>query len=199
MFTLEQLARSYRSHVFRETKALVKTTDFEALWHLTLESNVRLPKSHVYIYGLADPRIRLIRYIGRTAGTLAVRLSQHILQAKRCNSYKDQWIRVLLERGYEPKVVPICTVPVAKADAIEKLIMKRFDYEVGPLVNDELLKLHIREKRIKLWGKYINYTRPPHPEHRRRKQKLDRAMANWLKDVLSGKAVTRNLKPKTSE
>jgi hypothetical protein len=59
----------------------------------------------VIIYALLDPRDRVVRYVGKTHGTLAVRLRQHINNPK--NVHVAAWIRSLLAASVTPIIEEI--------------------------------------------------------------------------------------------
>jgi hypothetical protein len=189
MRTVEKWEEPFRALTFRETRTLVKTTDFELLWS---KKTPRLRKSHVYIYGLADPRNKQVRYIGRTVGPLAVRVYQHIRNAKRGRSYKDRWINSLLKDGYEPKAVVICTVPSEEARRAEALVMRRFDYEAGPLVNTEIMKSHLRDVQIRIWNRGKVLVSWGHPDYQNRHKQVRAEVEKFLGRVLDGKPIYKN-------
>lgn len=57
------------------------------------------------IYGLVDPRNRILRYIGKTHKRREIRLAEHIECAKNGDSRAVYvWIRELLERGMVPEI-----------------------------------------------------------------------------------------------
>jgi group I intron endonuclease len=56
-----------------------------------------------YIYGLIDPRSNKIRYVGKTNNP-DQRLFDHIRHSKHKTTYKDKWIRSLLEIGLNPTI-----------------------------------------------------------------------------------------------
>ncbi len=56
----------------------------------------------VRIYTLSHPITNEIRYIGMTKSTLKVRLSNHIIDTKRENTRKANWIKSLLKINLKP-------------------------------------------------------------------------------------------------
>ena len=150
MFTDKE---SEHKWLLRKTRALVKTTDFETLWADMAKRKTRLSKYNNYIYGLADPRDNRIRYVGKTKTFLSYRLYQHIRESKTSKSYRARWIRGLLSEGYEPRIVLICSVAEDKASQMEYWLIHRFDYEVGPLVNHEIVEEHLQELMISIHKK----------------------------------------------
>ena len=58
----------------------------------------------VTIYGLQDPITGELRYIGRTARTVAKRLYEHIKDSKKLITHKDKWIQSLLRSGRRPEL-----------------------------------------------------------------------------------------------
>jgi hypothetical protein len=63
----------------------------------------------IYIYTLKDPISNEIRYIGKT-NNIERRFQKHITE-KRNNTYKEQWISGLKNKGYLPIIEIIDTVP----------------------------------------------------------------------------------------
>lgn len=63
----------------------------------------------VTIYGLADPRSGELHYIGKTAGTLRVRLRCHVNDVRRGRVYipRHRWIAELLGEGIEPDIFEV--------------------------------------------------------------------------------------------
>lgn len=59
----------------------------------------------VYIYGIADPRDHLIRYVGKTQCSLATRLEGHL--KRPVNWRMRQWLRSLQRDGIGPEIVAI--------------------------------------------------------------------------------------------
>jgi hypothetical protein len=72
----------------------------------------------VNIYCLYDPVTCKIRYIGRTRKSIDVRLIEHISKSRYYHKYfpdkrpphKVNWIKSLLEKGYEPKIKKLTEV-----------------------------------------------------------------------------------------
>lgn len=61
----------------------------------------------VKIYGLLDPRIPLIRYVGKTTQSLLNRRNGHIHKARsgRCKTPCGEWIRHLLYEDVKPDII----------------------------------------------------------------------------------------------
>lgn len=63
------------------------------------------------IYGLCDPRMGELRYVGKTVGTLRKRLGRHIGDAQRGGSlHVQRWLRQLFVCGMAPEAFAIETV-----------------------------------------------------------------------------------------
>lgn len=60
----------------------------------------------VYIYALIDPITNELRYIGKTIN-IKKRLSRHITERNLFDSYKDRWIRKLVDLSYKPIIIVI--------------------------------------------------------------------------------------------
>jgi hypothetical protein len=58
------------------------------------------------IYGLRDPTINEIRYVGYTRGDTARRLWWHLHEAQMRNTcHRHRWLRSLLNQGLKPTIV----------------------------------------------------------------------------------------------
>ena len=62
--------------------------------------------TNFYIYGLADPETKMIRYVGQT-NNLKRRFNAHIQEAKsyRSNNRKINWINSILNRNLIPEMI----------------------------------------------------------------------------------------------
>jgi len=69
------------------------------------------------IYGLFDPRNGELRYVGKTEGSLRIRLQHHLYRARhsKSNTYKANWLRSVLDAGLTPEVVELETAPDASS------------------------------------------------------------------------------------
>ena len=63
----------------------------------------------VFIYGLVEKKTNKLRYIGKTTD-LKRRFRRHIVERFLHNSYKDRWIRKLIDNGEELEIILIDTV-----------------------------------------------------------------------------------------
>lgn len=63
----------------------------------------------IKIYGLVDPRNNEIRYVGKTKNTLNVRLSRHINDKPKHNTYKHNWICSLKKENIKPIIIELET------------------------------------------------------------------------------------------
>ena len=64
----------------------------------------------VYIYGLVEKEKNVLRYIGKTTN-LKRRLKRHISERFLHNSYKDRWIRKLVDTNKTIDVIILDEVP----------------------------------------------------------------------------------------
>lgn len=64
----------------------------------------------VFIYILIDPISNQIRYVGKTTD-IKRRIKRHINERFLHNSYKDRWIRKLVDKNIYPEIEPIDEVP----------------------------------------------------------------------------------------
>lgn len=58
---------------------------------------------NVYIYGLVDPKTNMLRYVGKTTD-LNRRFRRHINERFIHNSYKDRWVRNLIDNNEKPEI-----------------------------------------------------------------------------------------------
>ena len=63
----------------------------------------------IYIYGLIDPKLNLIKYVGAT-NDLNDRYSQHITPRVYDNTQKALWIKQLLQQNLKPYLILLDTV-----------------------------------------------------------------------------------------
>jgi group I intron endonuclease len=59
-----------------------------------------------YIYILIDPETNLVRYVGKTTN-IKRRYSQHIYEAKRIKTHKNNWLKYLLDKKLKPEILVI--------------------------------------------------------------------------------------------
>lgn len=80
------------------------------------------------IYGLMDPTIRIIRYVGKTVIGLEERLKGHIRHVEKDQSRKwshaQWWIRSLLTKGLRPEIILLEMVPNAVWEEAERKWIK---------------------------------------------------------------------------
>jgi group I intron endonuclease len=60
----------------------------------------------VFIYGLVDPITNELRYIGKSINP-KVRLRKHISERSIHDSYKDRWLRKIINLGVKPELIII--------------------------------------------------------------------------------------------
>lgn len=91
----------------------------------------------VVIYGLIDPRDRVIRYVGQTCQNIDARLGQHVQNSKSplLRSYLYHWVREMLDADIFPQIVALEVTTKESADAHEQSWIKRLHDETGKLVN----------------------------------------------------------------
>jgi len=64
----------------------------------------------VYIYGLIDPNIEQLRYVGKSVNP-KIRLRKHISERWKSDSHKNRWVRKLLGEDIKPRLIVIDVVP----------------------------------------------------------------------------------------
>ena len=57
----------------------------------------------IFIYILIDPTTEQVRYVGKTTDT-KLRLRRHINERYLHDSYKDRWLRKLLDNNLLPQI-----------------------------------------------------------------------------------------------
>lgn len=89
----------------------------------------------VYIYGLVDPRNNKLKYVGKSKSPVD-RFSAHILEAKKgIKSYKNNWIKGLLNYDFLPLLIILDETDEEKANLLEKYWIKKSKEEGCTLVN----------------------------------------------------------------
>jgi hypothetical protein len=77
------------------------------------------------IYALTDPRIGLVRYVGK-AKDLLKRFAGHLDEARREQTHKARWIRALKREGLIPGTLILEEVEDGREDQAERLWIKKF-------------------------------------------------------------------------
>jgi hypothetical protein len=94
--------------------------------------------SNYVVYGLIDPNLKIVRYIGNTIKGIKQRKNAHLYNARKTNSPKHvtRWIRKLLSEGSEPNEIVIGQYPtIEELNAAERRLIKEF-WDMGfPLTN----------------------------------------------------------------
>lgn len=88
----------------------------------------------VYIYALIDPVSNQIRYIGKTTD-IRRRLRRHINERFLHDSYKDRWIRKLIDDGVYPELEIVDEVNKSDWSYWEKFYISYFKYIGCSLTN----------------------------------------------------------------
>jgi hypothetical protein len=88
------------------------------------------------VYVLIDPRDDLIRYVGVTVRSKRLRMNEHLSKARKGGqSYRDSWLRQLLDLKLKPKLQVIETVDESEWEAAEKRWIKHFKDAGARLTN----------------------------------------------------------------
>lgn len=147
----------------------------------------------VNIYELIDPRSNLPRYIGRTAGNIKTRLSNHITEAKSKTSYSHRvnWLNELLDLNLIPIVNLIAVVDKEEWDIWEKFYIKLYKDLGYSLVNgseggDGFIPGHIP------WNKGMQHSKETKQKIRdkRKLQNISKETRKKMSDVKKGKRPT---------
>jgi group I intron endonuclease len=88
----------------------------------------------VYIYGLVEKEKNVLRYIGKTTN-LKRRLKRHISERFLHNSYKDRWIRKLVDTNKTIDVIILDEVPKTDWQYWEKFYISYYKYIGCQLTN----------------------------------------------------------------
>jgi hypothetical protein len=56
------------------------------------------------VYTLSHPTTGEVRYVGKTVGSLAKRLSNHVKDSKKRRSHREKWIMSLADQGLKPVI-----------------------------------------------------------------------------------------------
>lgn len=59
------------------------------------------------VYALVDPRDGLVYYVGQTANHLYLRLQDHLRRRHGDRTRKAEWLRELLDAGFDPQIVQL--------------------------------------------------------------------------------------------
>lgn len=86
------------------------------------------------IYLLRDPRNGDVRYVGKTAQSLAERLMKH-LSDKRKNPHKQAWLNQLRSEGLVPIIEPIVSADEKSWAALERWWIRLYNSIAPGLVN----------------------------------------------------------------
>jgi hypothetical protein len=62
------------------------------------------------VYVLIDPRTDEVRYVGRTAMGLSIRLAQHCELGRPGQEKKQKWVKELLDEGLQPVIQSVALV-----------------------------------------------------------------------------------------
>ncbi len=95
-----------------------------------------------YIYGLVDPLVGQIRYIGRSLDPLA-RFKQHLTEVRKptgdwrgeYNSAKRRWLQDLASAEKQPRLIILETTDAAHAHQVERAIIHSYIAVAVPLLN----------------------------------------------------------------
>jgi group I intron endonuclease len=87
-----------------------------------------------YIYILSEPRNNLVKYVGKTKDPNR-RLKRHISERFIHDSYKNRWIRKIVENGELPEITVIDTVEDEKWVYWEKFYISYFKFIGCELTN----------------------------------------------------------------
>lgn len=92
----------------------------------TIAPGVKPPRGFSFIYALVDPETNVVRYVGRTRGSLSQRFSKHIRERAE---EKERWLQSLKT---PPQIQLLEIVPVSEEVFSEERWMAR---KHGALVN----------------------------------------------------------------
>lgn len=76
-------------------------------------------KTNTIIYVLKHPETGEVRYVGKTVKKLKYRLTQHVSDVKRTNTYKSNWIKSLIINNLYPLIEEIDSTSWDKSQELE--------------------------------------------------------------------------------
>ncbi len=91
-------------------------------------------KESVFIYGLVDKKTNTLRYIGKTKD-IKRRFKRHISERFLHDSYKDRWIRKLIDDNQEPELLIIDVVDKLEWQYWEKFYISYYKFIGSYLTN----------------------------------------------------------------
>ncbi len=91
----------------------------------------------VFIYILIDPTTNQIRYVGKTTD-IKRRIRRHINERFIHNSYKDRWIRKLIDNDYLPEIEVVDIIPKKNWVYWEQFYISYFKFLGSNLTNGTL-------------------------------------------------------------
>lgn len=100
-----------------------------------LKCQIHSGNSDVYVYALIDPKIKNVRYVGKTIN-LERRFKRHLRDA-RCGlpGHRNSWIRQLLSAGCTPRLVVLEKTADNNWQAAERRCIRRLKKLGAPLTN----------------------------------------------------------------
>lgn len=90
--------------------------------------------NEVYIYGLFEMNSQILRYVGKTTD-LKRRIRRHVNERFKHDSYKDRWVRNVINSGNEVEIVLIDTVDNSEWQYWEKFYISYFKFIGCKLTN----------------------------------------------------------------
>jgi hypothetical protein len=87
-----------------------------------------------YVYGLADPFSKEIRYVGVTYRP-SRRLKDHLYSCKKLITHKDKWLATLIHKNTKPELIILATVSYSDVSEAEKHWVKHFKILGNRLTN----------------------------------------------------------------
>ena len=141
----------------------------------------------VFIYMLIDPKSNQVRYVGKTTN-INRRLRRHINERFLHDSYKDRWIRKLIDNNILPEIEVVDEVEKSNWGYWEKFYISYFNYLGCELTNgtsggDEPPstkgRYHTMESRLKMSktkkGKDIPWLNDGKPRTEKHKYNLSKS------------------------
>lgn len=131
------LARKMRTVNRRGRKAVKPHGNLDTRWRFTTGHHVGRRKGHseIYIYGLADPRDHVIRYVGKTVRSdIGQRVQEHMDEPT--NVLMASWLNGLSREGLAPEHVAMEICAPEKWEEAERRWIARLR-RIGSLLNVE--------------------------------------------------------------
>lgn len=163
----------------------------------------------VFIYLLIDPISKQVRYVGKTTDTKR-RIRRHISERFDRDTYKDRWIRKLLDNDVRPEIEIVDEVPCNDWEYWEKFYISYFKFLGCHLTNGTIGgdqppstkgRKHTDESKLKMSnakkGKPIPWLNNNSERTEQHRKNLSKSLKGRV-SINKGKKFSEDLKKKLS-